>query len=320
MNSIWAYINDIKGCKVLHVYRLKSLIELVYLKHNRTKSLTIHLDTTQKECEVFTLDNIPLPPSKTPHFLDTHLHEIAAIHLYRCSENEAFKEELELVCKNNTYLLFCDDSEHSLNAMVNKNPRYAKVNPKEEYLAEELFSVEFFKQNLALALKAHGEQKTPHGLPYAMHLLSVTAEVINALTQEPLSFDEANVAIACALLHDVNEDTKVHITKECSLGGNSEVIAKGVQALTKDKNLASKKLQMKESVARLKGRQHCVGMVKLADRITNLDVPPSHWSDAKKKEYLEEARFILDELGHTNAYLAAKLAQKIEMYPAYFEQ
>jgi (p)ppGpp synthase/HD superfamily hydrolase len=101
-----------------------------------------------------------------------------------------------------------------------------------------------------------------------------------------LSYDENNVAIACALLHDVNEDTSTTITKETSLAGNAEVIAKGVSALTKDKTLPSKEAQMRDSLERLKKRQNCVAMVKLADRITNLGVPPKHWDDEKKTKIL----------------------------------
>ncbi len=171
-----------------------------------------------------------------------------------------------------------------------------------------------FKEHLAFALEAHGEQKTPHGLPYSMHLLSVASEVIVALSVKPLSYDEHNVAIACALLHDVNEDTTTTINRNSPIAGHKEVIAKGVMALSKDKTLPSKEAQMRDSLERLKQRQNCVAMVKLADRITNLGTPPKHWDEAKKRKYLDEAKLILNELGYAHSYLANKLHEKIEAY------
>ena len=95
------------------------------------------------------------------------------------------------------------------------------------------------------------------------------------------------------------------------------IIAKGVAALTKDKSLPSKELQMRDSLERLKKRQNCVALVKLADRITNLDIPPKHWDAIKKRTYLEEAKLILKELGYAHTYLARKLQTKIEAYALY---
>lgn len=74
---------------------------------------------------------------------------------------------------------------------------------------------------------------------------------------------------------------------------------------------------MRDSLERLKKRQNCVAMVKLADRITNLGVPPKYWDDEKKRKYLDEAKLILSELGYAHSYLAKKLQEKIEAYEQY---
>lgn len=323
MREKWAYLNDMEGCEVVALYTLHNLIELVYLKEGKQRSLTLNFHVAggaMGYVEYFQLDSIPLPPSKIKHVLSSSISKILHVNLYvELNEYEHY-EELELVCEEGRYLLYFsenEEEEHYAKIEKDKTPRFSKVPKIEATLPQELFSVEFFKENLAFALIAHGEQKTPHGLPYSMHLLSVVSEVINALYMEPLSFDENNVAIACALLHDVNEDTATNITKESHLAGNAEVIAKGVAALTKDKTLPSKEAQMRDSIDRLKKRQDCVAMVKLADRITNLGVPPKHWDDAKKRKYLEEAKLILQELGYAHAYLATKLQGKIEAYSLY---
>lgn len=323
MQEKWAYLNDIEGCEVLFVYTLHNLVEIVYLKEGKERSLTINFHVaggSMGYVEFFQLDSIPLPPVKVKHQLSGLITKILQVNLYtHVSEYERF-EELELVCEEGTYLFYFSENEeeaHYAKIEKNKIPRLQKALKMDISLPKELFSVEEFKEHLAFALKAHGEQKTPHGLPYAMHLLSVAGEVINAITCDPLSYDENNVAIACALLHDVNEDTTTVITKHSPLAGNVEVITKGVAALTKDKTLPSKEAQMRDSLERLKKRQNCVAMVKLADRITNLGVPPKHWDDEKKRKYLNEAKLILRELGYAHSYLANKLQEKIEAYEQY---
>ena len=181
----------------------------------------------------------------------------------------------------------------------------------------ELYSTKIYKDSLAFALQAHGEQKTPNGLPYAFHIVSVANEIINSLSVHPIFYDEANVAIACALLHDVNEDTDTKVTKESIKFIDNDIIdlvVDGVQALTKDTILPSKQEQMRNSLERLKQMPHCVQMVKLADRITNLAPAPAFWNKDKRKAYVDEAKFILRELGVSNIYLADKLQSKIDNY------
>lgn len=323
MQEKWAYLNDIEGCEVLFVYTLHNLVEIVYLKERKERSLTINFHVaggSMGYVEFFQLDSIPLPPAKVKHQLSGLITKILQVNLYeKLSEYEHF-EELELVCEEGKFLLYFSENEeeaHYAKIEKDKTPCLEKALKMDIFLPKELFSVEEFKEHLAFALKAHGEQKTPHGLPYSMHLLSVAGEVINAITCEPLSYDENNVAIACALLHDVNEDTTTVITKHSALAGNVEVIAKGVAALTKDKTLPSKEAQMIDSLERLKERQNCVAMVKLADRITNLGVPPKHWDNEKKRKYRDEAKLILSELGYAHSYLANKLQVKIEAYEQY---
>lgn len=319
----WAYLNDIKGCEVNAVYTLNNLIEIAYLKAGKVRSISINfyvVGGAMGYVECFQFDSIPLPPAKIKHPLSGAISKILEVNLYEnVSDYERF-EELELVCEEETFLFYYSENEeesHYAKMEKNRAPCLTKAIKRDATLPKELFNVEFFKENLAFALRAHGEQKTPHGLPYSMHLLSVTSEVINALSVEPLSFDENNVAIACALLHDVNEDTEIKITKESALAGNAEVIAKGVLALTKDKTLSSKEAQMKDSLERLKKRQNCVALVKLADRISNLGIPPKHWDDEKKRKYLDEAKLILRELGYAHSYLANKLQERIDAYATY---
>jgi (p)ppGpp synthase/HD superfamily hydrolase len=60
-------------------------------------------------------------------------------------------------------------------------------------------------------------------------------------------------------------------------------------------------------------------MVKLSDRITNLQPPPKFWSNEKIRKYRVEAIVIFDELGDFNSYLSERLKRKIENYSEYIE-
>ena len=181
-----------------------------------------------------------------------------------------------------------------------------------------MFSQENYIEVLNFAAIAHGEQKTPKDLPYLAHITCVAMEVINACEKSKLDEEKANIAISCALLHDVIEDT--NITYDELYVKFGETIANGVEALTKDKTLVSKQEQMKDSIERLLTQPYEVQMVKLADRITNLGIPPKHWDNEKISKYQKEASFILSCLGNSNIYLAKRLKEKIEDYKKYIKE
>ena len=85
----------------------------------------------------------------------------------------------------------------------------------------------------------------------------------------------------------------------------------------KNKKLPGKQEQMLDSLQRIKQQPLEVGMVKLADRITNLQPPPHYWTKEKINSYREEAQIILDTLGCSNEFLAQRLADKIKNYQQY---
>ena len=178
-----------------------------------------------------------------------------------------------------------------------------------------MFCQENYLKVLEYAAKAHGEQKTPKDLPYLVHITSVAMEVIHACEKSEMDEEKANLAISCALLHDVIEDT--NMTYDDLYVDFSEAIANGVESLSKDKTLPSKKEQMKRSIEMLLEQPYEVQMVKLADRITNLSTPPEHWDTDKRIAYLKEASFILSCLKNSNIYLSARLEEKIENYKKY---
>ncbi len=154
-----------------------------------------------------------------------------------------------------------------------------------------------------------GQQYPGTNLPYIMHLSFVCMEVIAALRVS--SVTPETIAVQCALLHDVLEDTATTDSEVVQAFGAA--VADGVMALTKSATLP-KSQQMADSLRRLQQQPAAVQMVKLADRITNLQAPPPHWSLDKIAAYRQEAIAIHQTLQDAHPYLADRLAQKVITY------
>ena len=178
-----------------------------------------------------------------------------------------------------------------------------------------MFTQEKYLKALHFAAKVHGDQKTPNGLPYLTHLTSVAMEVMHACKEGKIELEKADKAITIALLHDTIEDTDV--TYDDLYTEFSAEVAEGVEALSKDKSLPTKKEQMADSINRLLTQPYEVQMVKLADRITNMQKPPEHWDGQKIFNYQKEAKFILSCLKNSNLHLSQRLEKKINDYIVY---
>lgn len=160
----------------------------------------------------------------------------------------------------------------------------------------------------------HNDQKIPgKDIPYINHLGLVTMEASAAIASGGIQ--DPNLLILCALLHDSIEDTPT--SYEDIMNEFGKDVADGVLALTKDKELPLKEEQMQDSINRIKQQPKAVWMVKLCDRITNLQPPPKHWNKEKITKYQREARFILKAVGSANELLANRLQHKIDAYNQY---
>jgi (p)ppGpp synthase/HD superfamily hydrolase len=165
------------------------------------------------------------------------------------------------------------------------------------------------------AAEAHQGQCVPGTeLPYLVHLSMVSMEVVAAASGAECP--DADLAVQCAWLHDTIEDTA--ITYEQVLDTFGAAVAKGVSALTKDASL-DKSLQMADSLRRIRLQPKAVWMVKLADRITNLQPPPAYWTKEKAARYRDEAVQIHAALKDADEALAARLMARIEAYRVFTE-
>jgi len=186
---------------------------------------------------------------------------------------------------------------------------------------ESKWSQDLYIKAFMFAAEVHKDQKVPGSdLPYIVHLALVSMEVMAALSVEDGL--DGDLAVQCALLHDVMEDGKVPHKK--IKAKFKSAVANGVWALTKDDDVGSdidnewerKKLRMADSLNKIKEQPKAdeIGMVKLADRITNLQPPPSDWTDKKIAYYKKEAIVIYRELKDASPFLAERLKTKIEGY------
>ena len=162
------------------------------------------------------------------------------------------------------------------------------------------------------AAKAHRSQLYPGtGLPYLTHLSFVSMEIIAALALEEAVHPD--LAVQCALLHDVLEDTEVSKIKLEEEFGKE--VTDGVDALTKKKEIEESQ-RLHESLERILKQPYEIWMVKLADRISNLQPPPFDWTQVKIKAYWESSKEIHKTLKDSSPYLGERLLKKIDHYSA----
>ncbi|MBK7860455.1 MAG: bifunctional (p)ppGpp synthetase/guanosine-3',5'-bis(diphosphate) 3'-pyrophosphohydrolase [Archangiaceae bacterium] len=173
-----------------------------------------------------------------------------------------------------------------------------------------MWDADAYKRALDFAARAHGAQQVPgSGFPYVVHLTKVAAEVMRACTHQPSA--DATLAVTCALLHDSMEDAGV--TKAQLVQQFGAQVADGVDALTK-RDAVPKPDRMRDSLTRIAAQPPEIAMVKLADRITNLEPAPPHWSAEKRSAYRAEAHEIARALAGRSAWLDERLQTKISEY------
>lgn len=168
------------------------------------------------------------------------------------------------------------------------------------------------------AAEAHNGQLLPGThLPYIVHVSLVAMEVTAALVVEQV--DNPDLAVQCALLHDTIEDTDVTYDDIKEQFGTD--VADGVMALTIDETIEPdlgkfqiRWMQLEDYISRIKQQPREIWMVKMADRITNLQPPPNHWDDRMIEQYRKGAKLIYRELAEASGFLGERLRGKIDRY------
>ncbi|MBI1965062.1 MAG: bifunctional (p)ppGpp synthetase/guanosine-3',5'-bis(diphosphate) 3'-pyrophosphohydrolase [Betaproteobacteria bacterium] len=146
---------------------------------------------------------------------------------------------------------------------------------------------------LEFAALKHRDQRRKDALasPYINHPIALAS----VLAREGGITEPA--VLAAALLHDTLEDTQT--TPDELRGAFGEAIARIVEEVTDDKRLPKaerKRLQIENAAAISREAK----LVKLADKICNVrdvaDHPPAKWDLARRREYFEWAKAVVDRL------------------------
>ena len=154
----------------------------------------------------------------------------------------------------------------------------------------------------ALELSAHKHRdqrrKDPRASPYVNHPIAVA----RILGHDGRVHDPE--VIAAALLHDTLEDTRTSAGELRRRFGPR--IAAMVREVTDNKRL-SKPRRKRLQIEHARSLSHGARLVKLADKIANLrDLlvsPPVGWSLARRQEYFDWAKAVVDEIRGTNPRL-----------------
>ena len=163
------------------------------------------------------------------------------------------------------------------------------------------------KGELALLLKAlafaahkHRDQrrKDAEASPYINHPIALADVLVN-------EGGVTDVDVLCAaLLHDTVEDTATTQQELTDMFGSR--IARIVAEVTDDKRL-SKAERKRLQIEHAPHISHEAKLVKLADKLVNLrDVaerPPAKWDLARRREYFDWARQVVDGLRGTHPRL-----------------
>ena len=150
-----------------------------------------------------------------------------------------------------------------------------------------------FVRVLAFASRKHSQQrrKDADASPYINHPIAL----VSILAVEA-GINDCDTLCA-ALLHDTIEDTDTSVEELVETFGGP--VASLVQEVTDDKRLpkAERKLLQVEHAAHLSPKARSV---KLADKIANLrdvaDSPPVNWPLARRQEYFDWAKQVVDQI------------------------
>jgi guanosine-3',5'-bis(diphosphate) 3'-pyrophosphohydrolase len=150
------------------------------------------------------------------------------------------------------------------------------------------------------AAHKHKDQrrKDAKASPYVNHPIALARILrVHGGVQDP-------AVLAAALLHDTIEDTD---TSYQELRGQFGARVADIVAEVTDTKWLQKDIRKRLQISKAAWATEGAKLVKLADKIANLrDIianPPADWSVARKREYFDWAKRVVDQLRGTNLAL-----------------
>jgi GTP diphosphokinase / guanosine-3',5'-bis(diphosphate) 3'-diphosphatase len=146
----------------------------------------------------------------------------------------------------------------------------------------------------------HQRRKDAEASPYINHPIALAHLLAGTGRVQDI------VVLQAAVLHDTVEDTDTSLEELAERFGPK--VATVVAELTDDKSLPKarrKELQVEHAAH----KSHEAALVKLADKTCNLrdiaSAPPADWSLARRREYFDWAKRVVDALPAVNSALRA---------------
>ncbi len=177
-----------------------------------------------------------------------------------------------------------------------------------------MFDQDKYLKAINFAQKAYENHENKESM--ITYLSSVAMEVIHATIESKFDQRDANIAITCALLHNIFDNTSVSFDEV--LEEFDEDISNGVEALSNNKQMNAKD-QLGDSVNKLLGESYNVQIVKIASTIISLQKPKENSDSLEIFNKHKEARFILSCFKNANMYIAKRLEEKIALYRTYIK-
>ncbi|MDB4921218.1 HD domain-containing protein [Mucilaginibacter sp.] len=175
-----------------------------------------------------------------------------------------------------------------------------------------MYKIDLFLKAFKFASFVHNGQLIPGSeLPYIVHIASVCFELSSILDEAT----DNDLIMTCAALHDSIEDTNTSYEEIKKAFGLQ--VAEGVQALTKNYTLP-KEIRITDSIERIILQPKEIWMVKLADRISNLNQPPSTWDKKKIENYYYQSCELYEKLHDCSVELSSRFLIKLKEYKEYF--
>jgi|GEM_PF-688154 len=321
VNMRGAYLNRIAGGRLVGVCEGRDRLEIRYQKDGIEQSLVIlakQYGGSMGYGSAFVFHSIALWGVCEPSARFEKMEAVAQITLHK-KESYGFGdyEEIEILFidakgEKVTFVVRTEtDFEEGARLVIEEGvSALPEVSFGHMSLPAELYDTQVYNKVLAFAMEAHETQKRPDGLPYAYHFVSVANEIIHGLSFSSFGYDEANVAIACAMLHGVLEKTGKRLHEQSIDIPFMQMVVEGVMALTKDRSLPST-TRLNENLQHLKKMPPCIQSVRLADCIVNLSSIPIFWNETKRLRYRDEAVMIHETLKAAHPYLANRLKERI---------
>jgi GTP diphosphokinase / guanosine-3',5'-bis(diphosphate) 3'-diphosphatase len=165
-----------------------------------------------------------------------------------------------------------------------------KLNDEDKHLLHQAFD---------MALTSHASQRRKSGEPYILHPIAVAKICVSELQLGP-------TAVACALLHDVVEDTDVKLNDiEVLFGPKIAVIVDGLTKLDSLHEKENAQAENLQKVLRAMLTDMRVVLIKMADRTHNLRTIKS-MAPHKQLKIAAETAFIYAPLAHRLGLAAIK--------------